>query len=265
MGLKKLVFTSITSTLHDKWEEYITSGDLGISNLVLKKDIKSGLSSKVRIEVKEGEMALICDASRIIDGTNVKGIYTFDASSSPLIYSTDDVKFREAWNKIRNQEIGDNKPEVIFINTKELHDKFGVSSPVLYKDTYIRYYGEYSFRITNPFNFLLSLNKEEFLKNINIEVIKAISNSLELLSKEIPYMELYNNSLLLTKYTNKILNDMKKDLYFEITNVKILNVSPVDNQVKLEKKKEEGPLRCPNCSLEVTGNFCPNCGTKIKD
>ena len=159
MGLKKLVFTSITSTLHDKWEEYITSGDLGISNLVLKKDIKNGLSSKVRIEVKEGEMALIGDASRIVDGTNMQGIYTFDASSSPLVYSTDDIKFREAWNKIRNQEIGDNKPEVIFINTKELHDKFGVSSPVLYKDTYIRFFGEYSIRITNPFDFLLSFSQ----------------------------------------------------------------------------------------------------------
>ena len=38
---------------------------------------------------------------------------------------------------IRNQEIGDNKSEVIFINSKEFHDKFGVSTPVLYKDTYI--------------------------------------------------------------------------------------------------------------------------------
>ena len=62
------------------------------------------------------------------------------------------------------------------------------------------------------------------------KLIKA--NSLELLSKDIPYLELPNNSLLLTKYTNKILNDMKKDLYFEITNGKFIYPISIFDSIK---------------------------------
>ena len=89
MGLIKSAVSSISSTLHDQWEEYITCDSLDNNTLVVKKTTKNGIiSNKSRIQVAPGQVALIFDSGKILDATAEEGIYTFDSSSSPSFGGT---------------------------------------------------------------------------------------------------------------------------------------------------------------------------------
>ncbi len=75
MGLIKSAFTSINSTLHDQWEEYITCDSLDNDTLVVKKTTENGIiSNKSRIQVAPGQVALIFDSGKILDATAEEGI-----------------------------------------------------------------------------------------------------------------------------------------------------------------------------------------------
>ena len=70
MGLIKSALTSINSTLHDQWEEYITCDSLDNNTLVIKKTTKNGvISNKSRIQVSPGQVALIFDSGKVLDAT----------------------------------------------------------------------------------------------------------------------------------------------------------------------------------------------------
>ena len=47
MGLIKSALTSVNSTLHDQWEEYITCDSLDNNTLVVKKTTKNGIISNI--------------------------------------------------------------------------------------------------------------------------------------------------------------------------------------------------------------------------
>ena len=75
---------AIGSTLADQWQDYIKCDSLSNDVLMVKMTTPTGqITSKSRIQVADGQVAIIFDSGKILDATAEAGIYTFDSSSSP--------------------------------------------------------------------------------------------------------------------------------------------------------------------------------------
>ena len=103
MGLIKAAITSVSSTLHDQWEDYVSCDSLDNNTLVVKKTTKNGIiSNKSRIQVAPGQVALIFDSGKILDATAEPGIYSFDTSTSPSLFAGDfGGMFKEMWERFK--------------------------------------------------------------------------------------------------------------------------------------------------------------------
>ncbi len=246
MGLIKSAFTSINSTLHDQWEEYISCDSLDNNTLVVKKTTENGIiSNKSRIQVSPGQVALIFDSGRILDATAEEGIYTFDSSSSPSLFAGDfGGMFKEMWQRFKFNGAPSKEQAVFYVNTKEIIDnKFGSTSPMAYpdpeyKNIYIRYYGVYSFKITDPFAFVSNIagtvkdtyTKEQLLEQANAEFTSALDVSLQSCASEgVVFSSLPSKQLLIAKHMNEALDETWKKLRgMEIVNVAIEKITPDD-------------------------------------
>ncbi len=246
MGLIKSAFTSINSTLHDQWEEYITCDSLDNNTLVVKKTTQNGIiSNKSRIQVAPGQVALIFDSGRILDATAEEGIYTFDSSSSPSLFAGQFGEvFKEMWERFKFNGTPSKEQAIFYINTKEIIDnKFGSSSPMAYpdpeyKNIYIRYFGVYSFKITDPFAFISNIagnitdkyTKEQLMEQANAEFVSALDVSLQECAHEgVIFSSLPSKQLLIASHMNEALDNTWKTLRgMEVVSVAIEKITPDD-------------------------------------
>ena len=246
MGLIKSAFTSINSTLHDQWEEYITCDSLDNDTLVVKKTTENGIiSNKSRIQVAPGQVALIFDSGKILDATAEEGIYTFDSSSSPSLFAGQfGGMFKEMWERFKYNGAPSKEQAVFYVNTKEIIDnKFGSSTPMAYpdpeyKNIYIRYFGVYSFKISDPFAFISNIagnvkekyTKEQLLEQANAEFVSALDVSLQACASEgVIFSSLPSKQLLIAKHMNEALDDSWRKLRgMEIVSVAIEKITPDD-------------------------------------
>ncbi|MBQ8472376.1 MAG: SPFH domain-containing protein [Bacilli bacterium] len=246
MGLIKSAYKSISSTLHDQWEEYITCDSLDNNTLVVKKTTENGvISNKSRIQVAPGQVALIFDSGKILDATAEEGIYTFDSSTSPSLFAGDfGGMFKEMWERFKFNGATSKEQAVFYVNTKEIIDnKFGSSSPMAYpdpeyKNIYIRYYGVYSFKITDPFAFVSNIagnvsdkyTKDELMEQANAEFVSALDVSLQNCASEgVVFSSLPSKQLLIAKHMNEALDESWKQLRgMEVVSVAIEKITPDD-------------------------------------
>ena len=254
MGLIKSAFKSISSTLHDQWEEYITCDSLDNNTLVVKKTTENGvISNKSRIQVSPGQVALIFDSGKILDATAEPGIYTFDSSTSPSLFAGDfGGMFKEMWERFKYNGAPNKEQAVFYVNAKEIIDnKFGSSSPMAYpdpeyKNIYIRYYGVYSFKISDPFAFVSNIagnvsdkyTKEELLEQANAEFVSALDVSLQSCASEgVVFSSLPSKQLLIAKHMNEALDETWKQLRgMEVISVAIEKITPDDeSRQRIEK------------------------------
>ena len=281
MGLVKLAFTSINSTLHDKWDEYIRCDSIDTNDLIVKKSVKNGFNSLIRIKVLDNQTILLLSKGKVLDIGSQEGIYSFNETSKPIS--------NLPLNRVNLDDLN-LEDNIYYINTQELKDnKFGEIAKVLYhdilyKDIFLRYYGSFSFKISNPLIFFNSIinkidnyKRNDLINEINTEFINALNLSLELCSKDgISYKNLVNSSQVIIKYLNEVLN-WKDKRGLEITNVTLENVI-LDNDSILKINNQitntyEEPMiinkinivkTCPRCGSEITGKFCSECGFKIE-
>lgn len=254
MGLIKSAFKSISSTLHDQWEEYITCDSLDNNTLVVKKTTENGvISNKSRIQVSPGQVALIFDSGKILDATAEPGIYTFDSSTSPSLFAGDfGGMFKEMWERFKYNGAPNKEQAVFYVNVKEIIDnKFGSSSPMAYpdpeyKNIYIRYYGVYSFKISDPFAFVSNIagnvsdkyTKEQLLEQANAEFVSALDVSLQSCASEgVVFSSLPSKQLLIAKHMNEALDETWKQLRgMEVISVAIEKITPDDeSRQRIEK------------------------------
>ena len=244
MGLIKSAVSSISSTLHDQWEEYITCDSLDNNTLVVKKTTKNGIiSNKSRIQVAPGQVALIFDSGKILDATAEEGIYTFDSSSSPSLFAGQfGGMFKEMWERFKFNGTPSKEQAIFYINAKEIIDnKFGSSSPVAYpdpqyKNIYIRYFGVYSFKICDPFAFVSNIagnvkdtyTKEQLMEQANAEFVSALDVSLNACASDgIVFSSLPSKQLVLAKHMNEALDEEWKQLRgMEVVSVAIEKITP---------------------------------------
>lgn len=246
MGLIKSAFKSVNSTLHDQWEEYITCDSLDNDTLVVKKTTSNGIiSNKSRIQVSPGQVALIFDSGKILDATAEPGIYTFDSSSSPSLFAGDfGAVFKEMWERFKYNGGVSKEQAIFYVNTKEIIDnKFGSSTPMAYPDPeyrniYIRYYGVYSFKITDPFAFISNIagnvvdtyTKTELMQQANAEFVSALDVSLQSCASDgVVFSSLPSKQLLIAQHMNEALDEKWKQLRgMEIVSVAIEKITPDD-------------------------------------
>ena len=246
MGLIKSAFTSINSTLHDQWEEYITCDSLDTNTLVVKKTTPNGIiSNKSRIQVAPGQVALIFDSGKILDATAEEGIYTFDSSSSPSLFAGQfGEMFKEMWERFKFNGTPSKEQAVFYVNAKEIiGNKFGSASPMAYpdpeyKNIYIRYFGVYSFKISDPFAFISNIagnvkdvyTKDELMEQANAEFVSALDVALQNCASEgVVFSSLPSKQLLIAKHMNEALDEDWKQLRgMEVVSVAIEKITPDD-------------------------------------
>ena len=246
MGLIKSALTSVNSTLHDQWEEYITCDSLDTNTLVVKKTTENGIiSNKSRIQVAPGQVALIFDSGKILDATAEEGIYTFDQSSSPSLFAGQfGEMFKEMWERFKFNGAPSKEQAIFYINTKEIiGNKFGSSSPMSYpdpeyKNIYIRYFGVYSFRIADPFAFFSNVvgnikdvyTKDELMEQANAEFVSALDVALqECAGDGIVFSSLPSKQLVIAEHMNEALDTKWKQLRgMEVVSVAIEKITPDD-------------------------------------
>ena len=180
MGLISNVVSTVTgsvsSVIADQYTEYFTCDSLGDgvlvrqgANKLLKGNNKGNyevISNGSQIAVPEGTACLMVDNGKVVDFTIKAGMYTWDSSSAPSVFSGED-KFLDAakklvtetWNRMKmGGEIG-TQQRIYFVNMLEMRDqKFGTPSALPYHDPeyrniYIRLNGVFSFMIKDPVKF----------------------------------------------------------------------------------------------------------------
>ena len=184
MGLISALAAGVSTVMADQWREYFTCDSLDNNVLVAKGQFKTkkrgifGARNKATediitngsvISVNEGQVALIVCDGKIVDFCAVPGYYKWDSSTEPSMLSGDFFRgLADSFKRIgyRFTFGGDagSQQRVYYVNTKEILDnKFGTQTPMPYDDPYyktalyIRYFGQYSFRIADPLVFFSSI------------------------------------------------------------------------------------------------------------
>lgn len=185
MGLIRAMVAAADGVLKDQWKEYFAvdalENDILVKKGVLhtKKSFFFGKRNKANediitngsiITVNEGQVALIVDNGRIVEFCAEAGAFEWNTSSEPSCFGGEFFKgMLESFKRVgyRFAFGGDtgSQQRVYYVNTKEIFDnKFGTQTPVPYDDPYyktalyIRYFGQYSFKIEDPVMFFTSIS-----------------------------------------------------------------------------------------------------------
>lgn len=180
MGLIRAAAAAAGGVLRDQWKEYFACDSLSNDVLIKKGTLQTkkrglfGARNKANediitngsiIAVSEGQVALIVDNGKIVEFCAEPGAFEWKTSSEPSCFGGEFFKgMLDSFKRVgyRFAFAGDtgSQQRVYYVNTKEIFDnKFGTTTPVPYDDPYyrtalyIRYYGQYSFKIEDPVLF----------------------------------------------------------------------------------------------------------------
>lgn len=213
MGLIRAAFGAAGSVLADQWKEYFACDSLSNDVLVAKGTLRTSGNNKAStdiisngsiISVNEGQVALIIEDGKIVEFTAEPGRFIWDKSSEPSLFTGGFFRgLAESFKKFgeRFTFAGDTGKvqRVYYVNVKEIMDnKFGTSTPVSYDDPYyktalyLRYFGQYSFKITDPIVFYASISgnvadtyTREMLRSMcTDEFMTALDTALALCSQQ---------------------------------------------------------------------------------
>ena len=174
MGLIRAALSATGSVLSEQWKEYFQVDSMTNDQLIVKgyKKTKGNnkggdeiISNGSAIAVGEGQAAIIVEDGRIVEFCAEAGRFIWDRSSEPSVFCGGFGKgILDSFKKLGERfTFGGDRAKtqrVYYINTKEILDnKFGTLTPMVYDDQYyrtalyIRYFGQFSFRISDPIVF----------------------------------------------------------------------------------------------------------------
>ena len=247
MGLIKAAAEAIGGTLGDQWEDYITCNELSSDVLIVKKTTKTGqISAKSRIQVNPGQAIIVVDSGRILDISAEEGIYSFDASTSPSIFAGQfGASLKEVWDRFKFGGQAAKEQVIYYVNIQgELQgNKFGTSTPVPYDDPvyrgiYIRYFGSYTFKVSNPLIFYHNVandvgeayTKDKLMEQADSEFGMHIDDAVSSLALEgVKYNHLNGKKLEIAKKMNDTLDEewlQKRGI--EVVSVALDKITPDD-------------------------------------
>ncbi len=247
MGLIKAATSAIGGTLADQWEDYITCDELSSDVLIVKKTSKTGqISAKSRIQVNPGQAIIVVDSGKILDISAEEGVYSFDASTSPSIFAGQfGESLKEVWDRFKFGGQAAKEQVIYYVNIQgELQgNKFGTSTPVPYDDPvyrgiYIRYFGSYTFKISNPLIFYHNVandigdayTKDKLMEQADGEFCMHIDDAVSSLALEgVKYNHLNGKKLEIAKKMNDTLDEewlQKRGI--EVVSVQLDKITPDD-------------------------------------
>ncbi len=183
MGLIRAIASATSTVAADQWREFFTCDSLSNDVLVAKGTMQTEgrgffrrnkgttdiITSGSVINVNEGQAALIIDNGKIVEFCAEPGKFQWDASSEPSLFGGEFFEgLVDSFKKIGYRftfggDVG-SQQRVYYVNTKEIMgNKFGTTTPMPYDDPYyktalyIRYFGQYSFKIADPIVFFSSI------------------------------------------------------------------------------------------------------------
>lgn len=236
MGLIKAAFDSARKTMADQWIEYYYCDTLTNDILIKKaekvvnagsntKGSKNIITNKSGFAVNEGQALLIVEDGKVVEFSMESGRFTWDDSSEPSMFDggfkglADSFKTFGKRFTMGGTEGKDQR--VYFINLKEIFDnKFGTGTPMAYKDPtyrgiYIRYYGQYTFKIMDPIRFYTNVSgnvtsvytKNDLMKQCHAEFVNALDAALAKCSDEgYQYNDLPKKQLEIAQFMNDALD-----------------------------------------------------------
>lgn len=213
MGLIRATFGAAGSVLADQWKEYFACDSLSNDILVAKGRLRTSGNNKAStdiisngsvVSVNEGQVALIVEDGKIVEFTAEPGRFIWDRSTEPSLFTGGFFKgLADSFKKFgeRFTFAGDTGKvqRVYYVNVKEIMDnKFGTSTPMAYDDPYyktalyLRYFGQYSFKITDPIVFYTSIagnvtdvyTREQLRSMCTDEFMTALDTALAMCSQE---------------------------------------------------------------------------------
>lgn len=259
MGLIKAVMSAAGSTLADQWLEYFYCDSMDNTTLIQrgKKQVTKGSNTKGNVNiisngsgfaVNEGQALLIIEDGKIIEFSTEPGRFTWDSSSEPSLFDNGmeglNASFSTFGKRITYGGDAGKDQRVYYVNLKEIMDnKFGTSSPMpyndpMYRSIYIRYFGTYSFKITDPIVFFHNVSgnvdtvftKKQLMEQCDGEFITALDTAIARCSdSEYSFTSLPKYQRKLAGFMNDTLDEeWKQRRGMEIESVAIIKVTPDD-------------------------------------
>ncbi len=257
MGLIRAAFSATGSVFADQWKEYFGVDEMTSDQLVVKghKQTKGNnkggdeiISNGSAIAVGEGQVALIVEDGKIVEFCAEPGRFIWNESSEPSMFCGDFFKgLADSFKKIGERfTFGGDRAKsqrVYYVNTKEIMDnKFGTTTPMVYDDPYyktalyIRYFGQYSFRIVDPIVFFSSVagsvkesySRETLMNMCRDEFMTALDTALAKLSSDgIKFSQIPSKQREIAAYMSETLdNEWKARRGMDIVSVAIAKVTP---------------------------------------
>ena len=289
MGLIRAGLNAAGGVLADQWKEFFTCDAIGEGVLALKgrksggrRSVNSKGSDNVIttgsvILVADGQCMMIVDQGKIVEFAAEPGEYTYDASTSPSVFSGN---FGDSLGKSIN-EFGKRftfggepakDQRIYYFNTKEITgNKYGTPSPIPFRvvdnnvgldmDVRLRCFGVFSYRICDPVLFYKNVcgnisepyTRSRLDEQLRSELLGALGMAFGRISEMgIRYSALQMHTMELADTLNDILSKKWREKRgLEIVDIGISSVTPLDEDVAQVQKYQAGSaFRTPQMAAQ---------------
>lgn len=272
MTLRNALFAAMGGAAADQWLEYFSCDSLPQDTLAVRarKWVRSGgrvaprndniISNGSRIAVADGQCMMIVEQGRILDVCAQPGEYVFNLGSEASLlgggYFEENAfaVLKDTWDRFRFGGQAGKDTRVYFFNTKELlGNAYGTPRPVPFRtidknigldmEIAIRFFGKYSYRISNPIlfyrnvtgNFADKFMRSQVDQHLKSEVLGALQLAVARISaKGIRYSELPGHARELGQAVNEVLAPRMRDQRgLEITSFEVASVTARAEDEKL--------------------------------
>lgn len=272
MGLIKAAFGAAGGVVADQWLEYFYCEAMPETTLAVKgrKRINAGgqnvagtdniISNGSKIAVADGQCMIIVNQGRILDVCAEPGEYRLELRSEPSLFAggafADNAldALKNVWERLKFGGQPGMDTRVYYFNTKELiGNKYGTPNPVPFRvvdrnigldmDISVRFFGQYSYRISNPIlfyrnvagNFADTYTRGQIDAQLKTELLDVLQPAIARISAMgIRYSALPGHTAELAEALNEVLSPKWRDLRgLEIASfgVASVNASPEDEQM----------------------------------
>lgn len=276
MGLIRAVTASVSSTLGDQFKEFVTCPENG-NNVIVQRGIvghgkgnhnpQPGVITKgSAIAVPEGMAMMIIDNGKIIEFSSEPGVYVFDSSTEPSIFTdglgkgiVESIKKIGSRITFGGQTAKDQR--VYYVNTKKiLGNKFGSPQPKKITDEKygildVTFNGEFVFKVEDPallIHEIIGSNPSDTLTIDDVMGTQLKSKFVEKLTVAITEimrknkvsfgdMGMYGSDL--SDQMNDLLDETWKEQYgLVITDVAIRDINLTDESMKRVNKIDDAKI-----------------------
>ena len=271
MGLIKTVTNSVSQALGEQWKEVIEADNMGDQTVFTKgKAVRTdGSNTKGStdivtngsvVHVYPNQFMMLVDGGKVVDYTAEEGYYTVQNSAAPSLFNGQfGETLKDAFGRIQYGGTNPQRQQVFFINLQEIKGiKFGTPNPINYFDNFynaelfVRSYGEYSVRITNPLRFyeqVIPKNTSRVqITDVNgqymSEFLQAYQSSLNQLSVDgVRISQLFSKAPELSKKMQECLDeDWNQNRGFEVDHVGVSSISYTDESQELINIRNKGAM-----------------------